>query len=336
MRVLRGRLPGLELYKRIYSSKGNLELAMQVKIAESYKAFIHFCVQATMFYNKSGTQQSRKIDGLQEGHDNDHINKIQSLLGLGDYSAEQENDAVETYRRNFEVDAFMKNQFLERMEGGRMDTLKSHHDFRQWLESEGSRLLLVVGYNHHSIRSANQCWASPIALELMNRVKEKKREDESWVHYTSGLRDEGDVLSRAVFTIVLQVLRQNRSAVQKDEPLQELHAAIQDYRQEAERGGGETAASLQKVALRALNFLDSSKTVWIILDRVDKCRDQSRKLIGRALLKTMVYLVENAKPRVRVLAVVSGLDWNIDQDEDDLGRERKNSVIQHVVYQQQL
>lgn len=274
--------------------------------------------------------------GLQKGHDSEHINKIQSLLGLGDYSAELENNAIEKYRKDFEVDAFMNSPFLERMTGSTMDTLKNHEDFTRWLRSDGSRLLLLVGYNHYSIQSANQCWASPISLEMMDRVKEDNREDESWAFYTSGLRGEGDVLSRAVFTIALQILRQNRSEVQRDEPLEELRAAIQDYQGVAQRGDGETTASLQKVALKALNLLDPSKTVWIILDRVDKCREQSRKPIGRALLKIMVYLVEKAKPRVRVLAVVSGLDWSIDQDEDDLGAERRDSIIQHVLYQQQL
>ncbi|KAJ3569812.1 hypothetical protein NPX13_g5955 [Xylaria arbuscula] len=88
--------------------------------------------------------------------------------------------------------------------------------------------------------------------------------------------------------------------------------------------------------LRVLNMFDPSKTVWIIVDRIDECRNEpedksrqeTRNLHRKTLLKFLVRLVEDESLRVkvRVLGVVNGLDWRAEEHRDEIDQMKKESI----------
>lgn len=94
--------------------------------------------------------------------------------------------------------------------------------------------------------------------------------------------------------------------------------------------GDKAQRRLQKVALRVLNLLESTQTVWIIIDRADRCRLGSDFNHRKKLVKILVHLVERAKVKVGVLAVMNGFDWKVDELGDELGQSNEASVILHT------
>ena len=195
-------------------------------------------------------------------------------------------------------------------------------------------MLLLCGYNDISHASSNQCWLSPVALDLIASLRLPGQPD-PYAFYIVGLR-EPDLYHQVLSNITIQLLRQNREALQNQEQYAELRAELLDYQKAAmtsaqsdedHRDSDKISSLIQKVALRILNMFDPTKTVWIILDRADRCRFGSRNGQRKRLLKSMVHLVEKSRVRVRVLVVVNGHDWSVDEQADELGQTDPESVI---------
>lgn len=257
-------------------------------------------------------------------------------MDLDTYSTELELQLLKKYQHDMNADSALNGLFLERMQGDRLEAFKSHSDFQTWSLSAKSCMLILAGYNHESICWATQCWLSPVALHMIASF-EKFEDNNPCAFYVLGLRDV-DPLPQVLSCILLQLLRLNRQALQNVAQHTELRAELQKYQRAANAGDESSTknALLQMVALRVLNMFDPSETVWIILDRVDRCRDGSNINHRKALLKMMVHLVENAKVKVRVLAVVHGYDWRVDEEGDELGQSGMGSVIIHTGRQQTL
>lgn len=54
LKSIQDRLPGLDLYRRIYAENQDLDGRLTSAIVEAYDSFVEFCIAALDFYTKSG------------------------------------------------------------------------------------------------------------------------------------------------------------------------------------------------------------------------------------------------------------------------------------------
>lgn len=138
--------------------------------------------------------------------------------------------------------------------------------------------------------------------------------------------------------MILRLLSLNKTILRKEEYYSELYADLQLYQQlsrSAEDKSREMQGLLKDVAVKVVDMLDEDMTVWIMLDRVDKCRaapsrqktHRHHRRDGLALLRVMLHLVEQSKARIKVLAVVNRSDWHMEDDVDDLDQTREGSFV---------
>jgi hypothetical protein len=279
---------------------------------------------------------------LQAGHDGDRLERVKALLDLQTYSPDDELELLTKYESHINEDFDRNWPYLERMQGNRLEELKTHPDFQKWRLSIHSCMLVLVGYNNDSVWSARDCWLSPLALNVITNLKKPGQADPCAFHII-GLGEQPEPFPRILLCIVFQLLKLNAQALHKRDGSQyaNLCTAIREYREavakagdESQKYSGETSVLLQKVALGVLNMFDSTKTVWIILDRVDRCEAALKTNHRKKLLQRLVYLVEKAEVKVRVLAVVNGCDWRVDEEGDELGHSIPVSLIIHTERQQ--
>ncbi|KAJ5928276.1 hypothetical protein N7466_007232 [Penicillium verhagenii] len=376
---IKDRVPGLNLYRHIYSDEHELDQGLQSKIVDAYDCFMGFCIEATKYYTKRGfrrsidamcgsmalEEESRKVQRamvevrhsseellnknvdiikqlskeLQEGRNNDALSKIQSLLNLETYSAESEQKLLKIYqdeiKHHFE---FNWQPIFERMQGQAVEAFQQGQEFQGWQNSEQSSILILVGYNNESIYNDEMCWMSPAALQTIDDMI-KDRQKDPFAFYLFGQRSENR-FPQVLSSIIIQLLRQNRQSLQNQVQYDELYAAVQRFHElpysqySTQEDLVHNEEALRKVALRALDMFDSRRTVWIILDRVDRGKHARREANHRKMLiKSMVRLVEEAKVKVKVLAVVNGWDWDAEKESDDFGQIKKSSVVVHPVHQ---
>ncbi|KAI0011872.1 hypothetical protein F4779DRAFT_635468 [Xylariaceae sp. FL0662B] len=298
----------------------NVEVAL-VDVRRATEETLHKNVDVIKQIN---IEQSKEISELQDSHDSERISQIQTLLGFETYLDESQAEVLEKYRRNLSTDSDLNERRLERMQGPRLDEFLNHSDFYAWKNSSRSCMLLLVGYNNGSIWNANQCWASPVALHMISSF-EGLEDSISSAFYISAI-ESSESLQQVIFTILLQLLDKNRQSLQNETGYSRLKATIQEYRQ-ADDGSDRALVLLQNVALRVLDLFDESKPVYIILDRADRRREDRKRF-----LKLMTYLIEKTKVRLRVLAVVGGFDWPVDEQADELGN--PGSVRVHIARQE--
>ncbi len=265
---------------------------------------------------------------LQRGLDGQKLELIGRLLKLDSHSSEAELANLKKHRGNIVAEF---NDWYSRQPTPRdpLASVRNHQKFQSWRTSVGSRILLMIGHNR--VRQATHCWLSPVALDFIAECGMPKRKDPC-VFYILGTRTVDDTFDHVASSLIFRLLSMNRHALRDEKQYAELQAELQSYKNAIRTGSKPhiIQESLGKVALRVLNLFDSSKTVWIILDRLDQCRGhESRNLHRKTLLKFLVKLVEDERLRVRVriLAVVNGVDWRAEEQHDEIDQTKKESIV---------
>ncbi len=139
-----------------------------------------------------------------------------------------------------------------------------------------------------------------MALDLIAKLTaDTTPNSDPCVFYLLGHREADDTGPHVLAFLILRLLNLNREALRNEVQFAELWADLHSYALVAKDPNAPTheiQKKLEHIALAALNRFNSGKTIWIVLDRVDKCRAApgrrgvSHRRDGRALLETMVHL----------------------------------------------
>ena len=180
--------------------------------------------------------------------------------------------------------------------------------------------MILSGYNSESISDIDQCCVSPVAV---NKIMEPRLSSNQSICAYYLFASEGKLLHEAFSVVLRQLFRQRRQALrnksQSDELRVELHE-LRKHQDEDERNmesKDNRISAFTKIALRVMNFFDKSQIVDVILDRADRCCDLKNGIDHRKpLLKALVKMVEAARCRVKVIVVINGYQWDIEQRQD--------------------
>lgn len=241
-------------------------------------------------------------------------------------------------RANFNQDTWTG---LELMRGQRLAAFMNCAGMKRWLQPH-SCMLVLAGYNEVSVSSFGTCWLSPVAIDVIAKLRSSEKAD-PYAFYIPGL-EKVDLFPQVLLHIAIQLLAANRGALRHDTQYTSLLGKIDDYlnaanMMEHEQEGQisrDDITALQKVVLEVLNMFKKEQTVWIVVDRPDQCKRRGGPNHQKKLAKALVYLLESAKPTVRVLLVVNGHDWRVEEQVDEFGQRKEGSVIVHRAEQRPL
>lgn len=277
---------------------------------------------------------------MQKGHDDNRLNEIQRLLNLDSFSEEIQDKEMNDYRHAVDSDDQLNAEYFQQMRGHELELFKGCKDYQSWIKSERSCLLILSGYNNQSILDVDQCWLSPVA---MAKLEELSQQDGHPIYAYYVHPQRGELLSQVLPVILLQLLRRKSHALRDKRQHAELCAELrklQKYEElckrtdkEHEMDEDDKISALHKVAVRVINFFEESETVYIIVDRADRCRGGGKADHRKALLKALVKMVEAARSKLRVLAVINGHSWRVEEHQDELGETMKERIIVHTAHQ---
>ncbi|KAJ6443245.1 LIM domain-containing protein [Purpureocillium lavendulum] len=279
-------------------------------------------------------EQKQQIQVLQNDSDFTNLERVRNLLGLEPFSPETHLVQLDRHRSDVRAE-FRVNPYSPAAPDEALRVILDDSSYQEWRGSPCSRLLVLSGKN--CVPRATHCWVSPVALDLAAKLEaDTAPNSDPSVFYLLGRRDEEDTHLHVLSSLVYQLLSINKTGMRDEAQFRELWAALQRYKAASESSGGrvrEVKRALEDAALRSLNMFGAGRTVWIVLDRVDRCRtapgpgatlSQKDRL---ALLRSMVCLVERAAATVKILAVSNRVDWRVEEQEDELGQEREGSVV---------
>ena len=266
------------------------------------------------------------------------LSEIQRLLGLSAFSDENQRKELDQYREALASDEQLNAAYFEQMRGHRFDSFKACEDYQSWMKSEHACLLILSGYNNKSIAQLDECWLSPVAMAMIPHPPTGPSQP-TYAYYI--FTPSGELLYRALSVILLQLLRQKRRVLRDrarwDEFRAELYTLQRHESQDKEVMGAEDErlSAFYQVVLRVMSFFDESETVHVILDRADRCCDLKNRVDHRKpLLKMLVRMVEAARCKLRVLVVINGYQWNVEQRRDELDEKTQGKMIVHTAEQE--
>lgn len=185
-----------------------------------------------------------------------------------------------------------------------------------------------------SINQLDQCWLSPVAMAMINDLSEDTSRP---IHAYYIFPQPGELLYNALSVIFIQLLRQKSHVLTNGTQGDELRAELEKL-QKCDNNPKETdnnkLSAFHRVALRVMSFFNESETVYIILDRADRCCNLKRRHDHRKpLLKELVKMVEAARCKLKVLVVINAHQWRVEARQDELGMKLKERVIIHTEVQ---
>lgn len=272
-----------------------------------------------------------------KAQEDSRLYEVRRLLGLLVFSDERQREDLNNYRQTLNSDEQLNAAFFEQMRGPRLDLFKACPEYSSWFYSQHSSLLILSGHNNESITYLDQCWLSPIAVTM---VEELSFNDSETFHAYYIFSPSGESLYPALSVILLQMIRQRIAVLRDESQYNELRAELHkwnDNEQETKshlEADDRKLSALRKVIRRVICFFEESDTVYIILDRVDRCCDLKKKLDHRKiLLKVLVEMVKVARCKLRLLVVINGDQWDVEQKMDDIEDKMEGRVVVHTLEQ---
>ena len=259
---------------------------------------------------------------LQKGHDHDRLNEIQLLLKLDDFSEEAHRKEWDKHHEAVDKDDVLNAVMLQQMRGSKLDSFKANEDYQSWAHSERSCLLILSGYNNISIE-VDQCWLSPVAAAAVNDFD---RQDIEPIYAYFALPQKGKLLYDVVAVILLQLLRRKSGSLRNERRHAELRTELRRF-QQTELDEDDKILAMERVVLRVIDFFDESETLYIVIDRADRCRDPKAVDHRKVLLRIFVKMVEAARCTLRILVVIDGHSWRVENYRDELGAKMEGRVI---------
>ncbi|KAM3072727.1 hypothetical protein ACMFMF_007060 [Clarireedia jacksonii] len=350
--AIKDRLPGLKVYQHIYNDKNELDDALQNQIAIAYDSFLEFFRWLTTLGpsntfrdKKNAVEQSitevrqsceellqnrvfeikiinesiqKENKELQKIKQDNRVRRVQEFLQLDSFSAESQKAEFNDYCYALRTDPQLNARYFQQMNSGGLRYFRASPIYSKWSSSEEPSLLAIWGYNNIGIWNASHCWLSPVATSFIEQL----RPDDLHA-YIIVKQDEyaHDILAK----IVLQLLRCKPEALTDEKRYSELSPDMVAYQriyngnQSSMRTDDRTKIDIiERIATRVISFFEPSDTVYIIIDRVDRCSIKTSGTNHRkALLNALEAMVKIATCKLKVLAIINGYDWGRDNYQDD-------------------
>jgi hypothetical protein len=197
-----------------------------------------------------------------------------------------------------------------------MDMLEEEGCYKHWTKYDKSCLLMMSGKNHSILDDTTLCWLSPIAISIVEKLRGSGEAKVAYYCCQTARRQVGDppTFQETLSSIIAQVLRWNPRILRTK--YEEFTRCVNNAQWKHQHRGIEARFTLLKILLD----LSGPGTVYIVLDRVDRCSG-ARPLF----LEGLASLVKEDGCIVKILVVIDSGRWqkrdmDIENLEKGLGR----------------
>jgi hypothetical protein len=182
--------------------------------------------------------------------------------------------------------------------------MSSTEEVKAWSESKTSQLLVLAGQNEPStLERDDLSWISSAAVGFMQHLRDNRETVVLFLCQESSWQPK-DILPQEIISSLLYQLLQKEPQVLQDESYASLSAQLE---------GRDICTLDLKVLVDLMIWIlqlpRNGKRIYILLDRVDRCREESVRKV--ALLIALARVVTRSKSIiVKILVVVNTLYWN--------------------------
>lgn len=261
----------------------------------------------------------------------DRFQKLLGLLDLSHASSKFEKALERSRDANQADDEAQAGLPLQRVRGRMLSQYLSRGTYRNWESAQSSSLLILAGKNYDGTQS-QECWISPIAINTIDRIQK----DQTRPFWAISLidadqrREQQDTVHQVLVDILLQLVRRNVVCLRDPQQYDRLRQDLAEFEQLVHKttppdyGRGAKTDLAYQLAADVIQCFDETASVYIVLDRLDRCELGGKFNHRKALLEGLIKMVQRARCKLKILITVSAISWPaVDELKEDfrLGRE---------------
>ena len=251
---------------------------------------------------------------------------IQDLFELSTWTLAQRHKELQEYQKSIDRERY-DDKLFESMHLETISKYKSSPHFQKWESPDKSSMLLLVGSNHEIVmESRHHCWISPLALDLIDTFTANSRTHAFYAFKLSGRTG----IHPAVSEILFQLLTWKRRELGSEAHFATLRAGLKDYRSINVKDDDAKLDALCHLARSTMRLFRPDETVYIVLDRIDRCEENDRI----DFLNALIDIMEEAVGSVKIFAIANGTGWDV--EERDLKKTKRTHVKQVFEHQKLL
>ncbi|CRG91714.1 hypothetical protein PISL3812_08765 [Talaromyces islandicus] len=279
---------------------------------------------------KSNQELDRKLLELQDRFSEEVIDRFRTTFQLEGFSRELLDKKLEDYRIALTMDQQGYAGVLERMSGAKLDRFINSGIYRQWATAELSCLLMLSGHNDEGSLSP-QCWLSPVALQTIDDCRKMNS-----VHYAYYIApNEGATVYQVLASLLLQLIQSEKGILRDESQRDAFKMEMHHYRQKVpseenyRHGYNDKTDALNDIARRVVRSFKESESVYIVVDRADRCRNFVDYDQRGALKDGLMDMIRAARCRLKILVISNGIGSGEETEGDGVGQ----SIMQRTVHQ---
>ncbi|KAL4800786.1 hypothetical protein BDV19DRAFT_352147 [Aspergillus venezuelensis] len=271
---------------------------------------------------------------LQDQLTNRDRDEFRRIFKLESFSGDSQLKEFTAYREAMEMDQEINAGHLQQLRGPRLDEFLAHGVYQEWTASKQPRLLILDGRNSGGI--STQCWLSWVAISTIERLRNSS-DQYAYAYYI--VPQQGASLYQVLPTILLQLMTQKKDMLRVGKQRDALRAELYKYQESAMTKSANMMGSdrqtdvLHDIARRVVEFFNESETLYIIIDRVDRCCDYRNFDHRKSLMDGLVRMVNVARCKLKILSVSESSGWSIEHHRDELGILAMDRVVVHTKHQ---
>lgn len=275
------------------------------------------------------------MTGLEEDNDHRNLLELQALFDLPTWSLEQRREEIHAYKQSIDRERG-DDQLFETMRYGSIARYKREAlHFKEWESSAKSSMLLIIGSNHSGVAGQrHHCWMSPLALDIIVDCHSAAGAAATfYAFYVFGLYQRTHLYT-ALSEILFQLFKwKYHDLGSRRDEFATLSTKLKEYRAININANDDNydakLEALHHVAATVMQLYQSFETVYIILDRIDRCEADEQA----DFLNFLVKIMEDAPCSVKVLAIANKTSWDV---ENSGIMPRKRAHFRQVVESQNL
>lgn len=278
-----------------------------------------------------------EIVGHRASKDDDNAREIQRLLNQETFSEKELDHCLKQHRDILETNIHYHGSLFKQMQGETLDLFKADKIHQTWLRAHHASLLILVGVNNQGAGICHDdCWLSPLAFAT---IDEHKAKNSTLAYFVFPSKEE--LLFHAMSSIFVQLLRKRCEVLRTTERYNQLRTDLLKFNNLEKNQTSSRAdkvaklKAFQNVAACVIGLFNEEDEVVIVIDRADRCgRLREGEDQRKAFLKVLVKMTHEARCKLKILVILDGIRWPLEDHKDELEISKRERVIIHTIRQE--
>ncbi|MCJ1230269.1 hypothetical protein MMC12_006941 [Toensbergia leucococca] len=246
---------------------------------------------------------AQKLDNLQAGTNDKRLVQIGNLLGV------KHPQGVDTVKSMKEYRSLLQKYIVDddKRERLALEVLQNTAEYRQWMNSQDSEMLILCGRNEESTWEIEDLsWLSPAAIDFAEHVQKQGTIVLHFLCQEKPLSSKTPSGQEVISNMIYQLLNKEPGILADIKEFNALQSQMK--RRDMKKWD---LSMTGDIMIKALEYLRGKGTIYLVIDRMDQFNEEESTRVDS--LREVVRIARNSACTLKILTVVNTLFWPLEK-----------------------